>query len=278
MKKNNYELLKKEATFDNLQILADFWNDILNQNEKVFSKEVLRDLYILNYAPNGMWNYFLSVYYMQNKDENNILDNDKLHIFLRKTIGFVLAYAFTNPGVNALRTPIYAEMINIVEGKEVKFEDFKFDELQVRNIIDNYVFINQRPITKSMLTLWAFLNPKQEILKLVDELQIEHIYATNRHVKEKSLSDEKIVEKLGNKSLLEKDINIRASDYKLVDKKPYYYGTIQRRRKESKKTKIVELLNIADNKEDFTEQDIMDRNDSIVNGFINYLKDNGLIK
>jgi len=276
--KNNYELLKKETTFNNLQILADFWEDVLSQKKEIFSSDVLRDLFILNYAPNGMWTYFLSVYFMKNRDENNSLDNEKLHVFLQKTIAFVWAYAFTNPGVNALRTPIYTEMINIVEGKDVEFNDFKFDEVQVRNIINNYTFINQRPITKSMLTLWAFMNNEQKILKLSDELQIEHIYATNRYIKEKQLSDEKLVEVLGNKSLLERDINIRASDYKFIDKKPYYYGTIQRKRKEAKKTEIVELLNIADNKEDFIEKDIIDRNQCIINGFIEYLSKNNLLK
>lgn len=167
--KDNYSLLKNENTFKNLQLLADFWEDVSTQNQHVFSDDVLKDLFILNYAPNGMWTYFLSVYFMQNKDMKNELDNEKLHNFLGKVIGFVWAYAFTNPGVNALRTPIYAEMINIVNGKEVTFNEFKFDEEQVRNIISNYSFINQRPITKSMLTLYAFSNSKQNLISLNEE-------------------------------------------------------------------------------------------------------------
>jgi len=274
--KRNYELLKKEDTFDNLIVLADFWKDILNQDEK-FESDVLKDLYILNYAPNGMWSYFLSVYYMQNKDENNNLDNKKLHIFLKRLIGFVWAYAFTNPGVNALRTPLYAEMINIVEGKEVTFSDYKFDENQLKTLISNYLFINQRPITKSMLTLWAFMNKDQKLLPLSEEYQVEHIYSTSRHIKEKKLSDEKLLETLGNKSMLEKDINISASDYQFDIKKKYYYGLVERRKKKAEKTKISDLLNLADTKEDFLESDIVKRNKDIIDEFIKYLKDNDLI-
>lgn len=277
--KDNYSLLKNENTFKNLQLLADFWEDVLTQNKNVFSDDVLKDLFILNYAPNGMWNYFLSVYFMQNKDMKNELDNEKLHNFLGKVIGFVWGYAFTNPGVNALRTPIYAEMINIVNDKEVTFNEFKFDEEQVRNIISNYSFINQRPITKSMLTLYAFSNPKQNLISLNEEFQIEHIYAVSRNIKEHGLNDDKLIEKLGNKSLLEKDINIKTSDYRFEDKKPYYYGTIQRRsKKEARRTNILDLLDIADNNIDFTEKNIIDRNKEIEDKFISYLRSQNLIK
>lgn len=277
--KDNYSLLKNENTFKNLQLLADFWEDVSTQNQHVFSDDVLKDLFILNYAPNGMWTYFLSVYFMQNKDIKNELDNEKLNNFLGKVIGFVWAYAFTNPGVNALRTPIYAEMINIVNGKEVTFNEFKFDEEQIRNIISNYSFINQRPITKSMLTLYAFSNQKQNLISLNEEFQIEHIYAVSRNIKEHGLNDDKLIEKLGNKSLLEKDINIKASDYRFEDKKPYYYGTIQRRsKKEARKTNIIDLLDIADNNIDFTEKNIIDRNKEIEDKFISYLRSQNLIK
>lgn len=276
--KKDYEILKSETTFDNLEILADFWADIINQDSK-FGDEVLKDLFILNYAPNGMWNYFLSVYFMQYKDEKKELDLDKLHMFLKKVIGFVWGYAFTNPGVNALRTPIYAEMINIVNNVEVDFYEYKFDEYHLRNLVENYIFINQRPITKSMLTLWAFSNENQKLIKLKEEFQIEHIYARRRYEKRGGLSSDKLLEKLGNKSLLESDINSPSSDNTFIDKKPYYYGEIKKRSgKESRKTQINDLLELANNKDDFIEEDIISRNKEIIDNFIDYLKDNDLIK
>ena len=39
----------------------------------LLSTDVLKRLYVLNYALNGMWNYFVSVYFMKNKDENGLL-------------------------------------------------------------------------------------------------------------------------------------------------------------------------------------------------------------
>ena len=130
-----------------------------------------------------------------------------------------------------------------------------------------------------MLTLYAFSNPKQNLISLNEEFQIEHIYAVSRNIKEHGLNDDKSIEKLGNKSLLEKDINIKASDYRFEDKKPYYYGTIQRRsKKEAKKTNIIDLLDIADNNIDFTEKNIIDRNKEIEDKFISYLRKQNLIK
>ena len=105
-------------------------------------------MFVLNYAPNGMWTYFVSVYFMQNKDDEGMLEDDAFLGFLNKTIAFVWTYAVTNPGVNALRTPVFAEMINIVNNRPVEFNDFRFDTVAVRNMFNNFVFYNARPITK----------------------------------------------------------------------------------------------------------------------------------
>ncbi len=276
--KDDYAILKKEQTLDNLSALADFWNDIANQDEERFSKKILRKLFILNYAPNGMWNYFVSVYFMQNKDFENQLDEEKFYNFLDVIIPFIWAYAVYNPGVNALRTPVYAEMINIVNNKEVTFEEFKFELSAIKNSIENYRYLNQRPITKSMLTWWAFQNENQELLELSSAFEIEHIFAKNRQENEKSLANPENLETLGNKSILEKRINIRASDYRFEDKVKYYKGFTNARGVHKEGTKIEELLFMADNRNDYTEQDIKGRNNTIIESFLNYMKNKNLIK
>lgn len=274
--KENYKLLKNHATFKNLNVLANFWNDVYKQNDERFSDKVLRRLFVLNYAPNGMWTYFVSVYFMKNKDVNGLLPDDKFYAFLNKITAFIWTYALTNPGVNALRTPIYAEMLNVVKDLSVEFSDFKFDKSAVENILNNFGFHNARPITKSMLTWWAFNEENQEQLSLETAFEIEHIFSRSRQDKEQSLSSEKILEKLGNKALLEKRINIRASDYRFEDKKKYYNGFVNSRGQEKAGTKIQELLTLADTSPDFGETDINERNKKIIQGFIKYLEENNL--
>ena len=275
--KNSYALLKNDQTFENLIDLADFWNDVQNQSVERFSDRILRRLYVLNYAPNGMWTYFVSVYYMANKDAEGSLDDDSFYEFLNRIIAFIWAYAVTNPGVNALRTPVFAEMINIVNGKKVTFADFLFQTQQVQNSFQNYTFSNNRTITKSMLTWWAFQDDNQPLLPIETVLEIEHIFAKSRQDKEHSLSNSRNLEALGNKALLEKRINIRASDYKFCDKKKYYVGFENARKQKKEGTKIKELTDLATTATDFTESDIVQRNAKMIFGFIEFMKTNGLL-
>ncbi len=274
---NGYAILKNEQTFEDLKNLANFWNDVANQEHERFSEKVLRRLFVLNYAPNGMWTYFVSVYYMQHKNEDFLNNDEDFYLFLDRMTAFIWAYSIYRPGVNSLRTPLYQEMINIVNNESVEFKDFKFDEDELRNLIYAYDFYNQRPITKSMLAWWAFNDDGQELLNIYTPFDIEHIYATNRASHE-GMTDIRALEKLGNKSLLEKRINIRASDYKFVDKKKYYEGfnTTQGVSKEG--TKVVELQKMTHERTDFTEQDIQARHKDIIDGFIDYLRKNGLLQ
>ena len=276
--KGKYSILKQDETLPNLKILVDFWHDVYNQNPERFSPNILRKLFILNSAPNGMWTYFLSVYFLQNKNGNEQLEENKLDEFLNKTIGFVWAFAFTNPGVNALRTPVYAEMINIVTDKLVNFEEHKFDEHTLRTAINNFDFKNGRPITRSMLTWWAFKDDNQEIPNLNTNFDIEHIFARKRQENDKSLSNSKLLEALGNKSLLEDKINIRASDYRFSDKIKYYKGFTNDKGQQKGGSIVSELVSLADTKTDFTEQDIIDRSIKIVTEFIDFLKQKNLVK
>lgn len=275
--KNNYALLKDAQTFENLIDLANFWNDVQDQNIERFSDKILRRLFVLNYAPNGMWTYFVSVYYMANKDKDGMLEEDAFYNFLVKITAFIWAYAITNPGVNALRTPIYAEMVNVVNYKPVTFTGFMFDKVRLQSLLNNYTFTNVRTITKSMLAWWAFNNANQKLLSLEAVFETEHIYAKNRYAHEHSLDNFANVESLGNKSLLEKRINIRASDYRFLDKAKYYIGFANNRGQKKEGTGVQELLDLANSVTDFTEKDIVERKAKMIDTFISFLNDNKLL-
>lgn len=275
--RNNYALLKKEETFQDLIVLAEFWEDISNQDKDRFSTRVLRRLFVLDYAPNGMWTYFVSVYFMKNKDKDGMLDDDAFYMFLNKITGFIWTYAVTNPGVNALRTPVYAEMVNIVNDKPVTFADYKFDPKKVEDMFFNFSFNNARPITKAMAAWWAYQDEEQELISLETVFEIEHIYSRSRQDKEHKLEDPRNLESLGNKALLEKRINIRASDYRFEDKAKYYLGFTNARNQVKEGTQIHELVSLATNATDFTEGDILKRHKRIMDAFIGYLRENDLI-
>ena len=86
--RNSYALLKDEGTLSDLITLAEFWEDVSNQDTHRFSERILKRLFVLNYAPNGMWTYFVSVYFMQKKDTSGMLDDDEFLAFLQKGVIF----------------------------------------------------------------------------------------------------------------------------------------------------------------------------------------------
>ncbi len=274
--KDDYALLKNDLTFDNLVDLTDFWESVSKQDEDRFSDEVLKKLFVLNYAPNGMWTYFVSVYYLSNKDKDGKLEEIAFLKFLEKITAFIWTYAVINPGVNSLRTPVFAEMINVVKHEPVDFEGFLIDEKAARTAFENYSFTNNRAITKAMLTWWAYTDCEQKLISIDTTLEIEHIYAKNRYENERSLSSASMLEKLGNKALLEKRINIRASDYRFIDKKKYYKG-FEGARGFKEGTKVKELVDLTNVLEDFDETNINNRNISILNAFFDNLKKQALL-
>ena len=275
--RDKYSVLKQDDTFENLKDLAQFWEDITDQNRERFSEEVLKKLFILNYAPNSMWNYFISVYYLANRTEDGKLNDEDFKMFLDRTIAFIWGYAIIHPGVNALRTPIFAEMLNIVNLNEVTFSDFKFDKEQTRSAILIYDFKNGRPITKSMLALRMMLNKEQSYPKLSQQFDIEHIYPRKRQENEKGLSNNRQIDLLGNKSLLEKRINIRASDYRFEDKIKYYQGFDNSRGQRIGGTENLELKNISNVYKKFGEKEIVERTNLFIDDFMNLLDKNSLI-
>lgn len=275
---NKYRRLLNDRTICNLQILLEFWKAVSEQDTDRFSQNVLRKLFVLKYAPNGMWEYLTSVYFLAHKDEKGLLDNELFDKFLSKITAFIFAYSLTNPGVNALRTPVYAEMIKILNNPLCDFNDFKFEESHVRNVLENYKFTNNRVVTRSLITWYAYTFKEQKLPSPSSSgFDIEHIYAKERHNKEYKLLNSDKLEALGNKILLEKTINIRASDFRFEDKKKYYLGYENARGKKLSGSMIVEFQHLTQLK-DFTENDICKRNKLIHDKFIKYLEDEHLLK
>jgi hypothetical protein len=222
-----------------------------------------------------MWQHITSVYFLQHRAKDGTLEDTKFHSYLDRITAFIFAYAITNPGVNALRTPVYDEMVNIVNGSEVTFSKYKFNETQARSFIENYAFTNQRSVTRSMITWYTYTFPEQQLLDINEIYHLEHIYPKKRQEMDGGLNCEKNIDSLGNKVLLESSINIRASDYRFEDKKKVYRGE-QRRGKNKDPSKIHEIIELVGYK-DFEEKQIEERNTLIINQFFMYLRRQDLI-
>lgn len=277
-----YELLKNKATFEDLKALVNFWNDIYDQNSERFSNDVLKQLFILNFAPNNMWTFIVSVYFMSNKNDKELLDNNKFELFLKKIVAFVLATEFVYPGVSNLKTPLFNEMVEIKKHKEITFKDYLFSEDDIRSSMEKFNASNNKKMTKAILSWWVYnSNSNQEIQELLNTSEfydIEHIFPKSK-LKFDILKNPENVDSLGNKSLLERSINSVAANFNFQSKRLCYLGKI----KPNKATKIVDLLNMANdpkfaNLTDFTDNEINERTELIINNFVKHLKDLNLIK
>lgn len=269
-----YAILKEEGTLADLEALLAFWQAV--DAQQGFSDRVLRRLFVLNYAPNGMWTYLVSVWFLANRDGDGRLDEGAFYDFLNLITGFIFAYAIERPGVNALRAPVYPEMVSIVRREPVTFSNRRFGAREIAERFHAYEFTNGRPVTKSILAWWAFNDPAQPLMDIDTSIEIEHIYARKR-AEVTPLRDRRNLESLGNKALLEKRVNIRAADYKFTDKKKFYTGFTDGNGKERTGTEIAELRRLAAEREDFTESDIEVRTDEIIGAFVGFLGSCGLI-
>ena len=92
------------------------------------------------------------------------------------------------------------------------------------------------------------------------------------------LKDNTNPESQGNKAVLEKKINIRASDYKLCYTKKYYKGSFIRRGQLGEKTTTQELINIASTKDEFLEDDIAEKKSNTISSFIEHVRRENLIQ
>ena len=126
----------------------------------------MRRLFVLNYAPNGMWAYQLNIWFLARRNTKGELDDKVLYDFLCCITGFIYSYLLECPGMNTLRGPIYPALIEIVEGRKVDFLAHPFDRETIAGRFRSYRFTNQRRFTRSMLIWWAYTNPEQTLMDL----------------------------------------------------------------------------------------------------------------
>lgn len=264
--------MRDEDTFADLEMLANFWDGVSKRDDKL-SPRVLRKLYMLSYSPYSVWRYVVSLYFISWRE----LDEEDFCRFLDKITALILINAILDSGKQTIRRPFVLEFKNIYNGDPIKFEQYRQREALVRSRLGEMKFSNTKSITRAMLAWWTFRDGAQDLPPLGTKLEIEHIYARN-HNEFEPLTNPDALEFLGNKTLLEKRINIGAADYRFADKKKYYFGwQPPKGKKYQHGTFNRELLKLAEERDDFTEANILERNEEIFDAFIEYLRGQDLL-
>lgn len=266
--KNHNEVLKKEETLSGLEDLADFWNRF--EGEEGFSDEVLKDFLVLKYAPNKLWQDAISNYYLTNRNDEGRLNQEQFHEYLQKMIAFIYGALAAGAATIWERREIDKEA-GYLAGKvsTTPFEN-RFSEQEMYDALEH--LSPWKRINKGILAWWMMSNEAQKPFDLNTDFDVEHIYARKRHQNHPDEITDEQLESLGNKSLLEKRINIRAADYDFCDKCDIYIGN----RSSKKGTDVQELLDLAQ-EEEFSAKEIDERTEKIKSAFIEFLKSNGLV-
>lgn len=261
-------LLKNEKTLSDLEELAGFWRRY--EDEVGFSDDVLKDLLVLKFAPNKLWQDAVSNYYLINRGEDGRLDQEAFHTYLQKMIAFI--YGAVAEGANgAWVTRAVDREARYLGGNTLEPAFEGLTRSAVRDALLN--LSPKKRINRGILAWWMMSNSEQAPFPLDTEFDVEHIYARKRHRNHPGEITDDQLESLGNKSLLEKRVNIRAADYSFADKRDIYLGKVPGK----SGTEVQELCALADEQDAFASDEIDRRQAEIVDGFMRFLEENGVL-
>lgn len=271
---DNYIRLKNTSLMDDILDLAYFWREVNtgithDQEDKktyTISNQARKYLQCLGFYPNEFWKYAVTTYFHKNK----INPDFKLGLeqLLKQLTAFLFAKFIEFPTVNKIKDDIYSACITIAQGQPVQFNFTIHDENDFKTLLSQY---NSSKLTRSLLLLDAYLTQNQNEL-ITTILDIEHIFPkkwqdTNYNGWSRVDADE-FLEKLGNKVICEKKLNIQAGNG--------YFGIKKSRYAQSKIQAVLDLSTLLQN--DWVKDDIEQREIAIQNRLISFFKEHLSIK
>ena len=263
---NKYERLKKENVLPEIMSIASFWRyinvDKIPEEEVTYniSTDSRKYLHCLNHYPNDFWKYATSVFFIKNQ-ASETFEQDFV-TFLKELISFLFAEFIKKPTVNAIKDDIYSTCIALINRNKLQYK-IDFDEESLLSDFDNH---HSSRLSRALLLLNAYLNKEQTEL-VPSTFDIEHIFPkkwqdTNYNGWNKEDANN-YLDRLGNKIVLEKKLNIRAGNgYFGVKKQKYSASTI---------ASIVNLSQYPKN--DWVKEDIEKREKEIKENIISFFKE-----
>lgn len=263
---NNYERLKEPNVMQELMEIAYFWRylNIAKSPETDDAYEITpkarQYLHCFRRYPNDYWKYATTVFFIKNKDSETFAAD--FVAFLQELISFLFAEFIQKPTVNAIKDDIFASCISLIERNELQYK-IDFEEDSIRQDIDNH---HSSRLSRALLLLDAYLHPSQQEL-IPTTFDIEHIFPkkwqdTNYNGWNKEDANA-YLDRLGNKIVLEKKLNIQAGNG--------YFGIKKQRYAKSKIASILELSNYSKN--DWVKEDIEENEQKMKDRLMAFFKE-----
>ncbi|MDY3548382.1 DUF262 domain-containing HNH endonuclease family protein [Riemerella anatipestifer] len=267
---NDYKRLKDKELMSEIMELANFWRYVNTKIEPDIeynyniSKQSKIYLHCLNHYPNEFWKYATSVFFLKNKDSESF-DSD-FQLLLKKLIAFLFSKFIDQPSVNAIKDDIYSSCISINNNNELQYK-FALNESIFKQQFDNH---SSSRISRALLLLYAYLNPNQSEL-IPYTFDIEHIFPKkwqNTNYYGWSYDDAALyLDRFGNKTVIEKKLNILAGNN--------YFGNKKQKYGQSSIQTVLDLSNY--HKNDWTKEDIENREELFKEKLIEFFKENLII-
>lgn len=262
--KDSYARLKESRLMEDIMSLADFWHTINSDDgwgkeapDYVIDEEAWKYLHCLVNYPNEFWRYATSVYYMRNRGESF---STGFAPFLKRLTAFLFAKFIDAPTVNAIKDDIYQACISI-QNDSTPMIEYEIED----NFKDRIESQASAKLTRGLLLLHAYQYPDQKTIKTWG-FHIEHIFPfkwQNTNYNGWDEADAQVyLNKLGNKIVFEKKLNIQAGNGYFGKKKLHY--------KESGIATVIELSNYPKN--DWLKEDIEKREENIKDTLLKFFQ------
>ena len=262
------ERLQSQGLMTEIMNLAYFWR-LLNvgveppENEYGYSISTKTKIHLhcLSCYPNEFWKYATSVFFLKHKD-NAAFETD-FEKMLEKLIAFLFAKFIEQPSVNAIKDDIYNACISFNTGTENQYKFTLNDEFLRQQLVGH----SSSRISRALLLLYAYLNSHQTNL-IPNTFDIEHIFPKKwQDTNYNGWSNKdaaSYLDRFGNKTVIEKKLNIQAGNN--------YFGLKKQRYADSKIATVRELSNYPKN--DWVKEDIEEREANFVKTLLNFFRVN----
>ena len=266
-----YDLRVQFDIMENLIYIAnvlDYIYDSSNKNKDAdikfeISLGARKYIHCLLQLSNEYWKYALIIFLFNNKKDTKYI-NENLELFTEKLLAFMIKELIIRGGSNT-KMQLLKMYCDIKEKKCIE-EIFKNYQYSDRKILDSMIKEIKNAQMTPLLLLHSYLHKKQ-ITLIKENFQIEHILPKKYKAAYYNLTDEEAkeyIQKLGNKIVIDKKINIKAGNNWSAAKKEEY-----------RKSDIAEVKDLSLYEKDDWELSDIDKRINVINkNIINFILKN----
>ena len=264
---NDYALLKSEQTLKDIEALLAFFATLHTVGKQLIVPDsISQKAYVLFRCNKTTAWYLLTAYYFKRRKPDANIYDEHLDAFLSRAIAYLISSvaAFDNFKVTRPYAIIEATP-NLISG-DIPDNAKIFEESVRANLSRFFELKSYQRAQRVIVNWWTFKDESQSRVAWNVKLEMEHIFAKSR-VYQSNFGNPNNVELPGNLALLESANNRKATNFTFAEKRKAYG-----------KSHIEELKQLAATKDDFTEQDILNRNQQIIEAVIDMLAENNFLK